>query len=99
LPAAFLLVVMVIGLRAERSAISSALADDLVRAKPDELRLLTNPHTRRAAYLRRLMAGDFHGWVGLRSLQNRQVQLALTKQRAERTSDPAIRAQLDAEVT
>jgi|GEM_PF-678690 len=97
-PAAVLLILMIVGLRSERAAIATALVDDPVAVTPEELRTLTNPHIRRAAYLQRLLAFDHHGWVGLRSLQNRLVQLALTKQRAQRTSDPAIRAQLDAEV-
>jgi hypothetical protein len=98
-PALVLLILMLLSLRSESAAIAGALANDPVAATPDELRMLRSPHLRRAAYMQRLVSLDTHGWIGLRSLQNRQVQLALTKRRAERASDPEIRARLDAEVT
>jgi hypothetical protein len=97
-PALFFLLALVLGLRVERRMIRRELADDPVGATPEELRLLTNPAARRAAYLRRMLALDADGWVGLRALQNRQVQLALTKRRAERATDPGDRAELEDEV-
>ncbi|HEV3229763.1 MAG TPA: PrsW family glutamic-type intramembrane protease [Solirubrobacteraceae bacterium] len=97
-PGLFFLVLMLLGLRAERRAISAQLRGDPYAATPEELRLLTNPAARRAAYLRRMVTFDLEGWLGLRSLQNRQVQLALTRRRAARVSDPRRRAELDAEV-
>jgi hypothetical protein len=97
-PALFFLALLVLGLRVERRTIQRELEDDPVGATPEELRLLTNPAARRAAYLRRMLALDAHGWVGLRALQNRQVQLALTKRRLERATDPGDRAELEEEV-
>jgi RsiW-degrading membrane proteinase PrsW (M82 family) len=98
IPALFFLALLLTGLRFEQRAIEAELQDDPVAATPEELRLLTSPAARRASYLRRAIARDAHGWVGLRSLQNRQVQLALTKRRAARASDPAQRTELEAEV-
>jgi hypothetical protein len=97
-PGLFFLLLMLVGLRAERRAIGTELQHDPYAATLGELRLLTRPAARRAAYLRRLVTLDLEGWLGLRSLQNRQVQLALTKRRRARVSDPGRRAQLDAEV-
>ena len=98
IPAAFFVVLMLYGLRRERRVLVAELGDDPYAATPEELTALTNPAVRRAAYLVRLVRLDAHGWLGLRSLQNRQVQLALTKRRAERASDPRRRAELEAEV-
>jgi len=97
-PAAFFVVLMLFGLRRERRLLALELGNDPYAATPEELATLTNPAVRRGAYLARLARLDAHGWLGLRSLQNRQVQLALTKRRAERVSDPERRAELQAEV-
>jgi protease PrsW len=65
---------------------------------PDELWVLQSFVARRSTNTRRLLAGDFDGWLASRSLQNRQVQLALAKRRAAGEADPASRAALQAEV-
>jgi RsiW-degrading membrane proteinase PrsW (M82 family) len=98
IPAAFFLVLMVFGLQRERRLLARELQGDPYAATPEELAVLTNPAARRAAYFRRLMRLDAHGWLGMRSLQNRQVQLAHTKRRAERATDSGRQAELWAEV-
>jgi RsiW-degrading membrane proteinase PrsW (M82 family) len=97
-PGLFFLILIGTGLRAERRAIADQLGHDPYAATPEELKLLTNPAARRAAYLRRLAALDPEGWLALRSLQNRQVQLALTRRRAAWAADPVRHSELEAEV-
>ncbi len=98
-PVVLFLALMLFGLASERDAIANDLSADGVEATTDELALLRNPVARRAAYIRCLAGVDARGWLGLRSLQNRQVQLALTRRRAGRATDPHIKTQLDHEVT
>lgn len=98
-PLALVVLLMVYGLARERGAIAGELADevDSGTVTEDELQRLRSPGARRAEYRSRIREGDFEGWLALRSLHNRQVQLALTERRSRKQKDPARRAELDAE--
>ena len=100
LPIAFVLALMVQGLRRESRAISEELADEAEAGvvSEDELKRLRSAGTRRSEYARMVAKGDLSGWLALRSLHNRQVQLALTERRARNESDPARKREAEAEV-
>jgi protease PrsW len=100
IPVAFVLAVMVFALARERSAIREELAGetDSGVVTAEELDTLQGFAARRAQYARTFMKGDFDGWLALRELHNRQVQLALAKRRASRESDAERRAETEAEV-
>ena len=100
LPIALIAAAMVVALGRERTAIVEELADeaDSGTVTADELALLRSPGRRRAEYLRRIGHGDFDGWLDLRSIHNRQVQLALTERRARHETDSRRRQELEAEI-
>jgi hypothetical protein len=75
-------VVAVFSLRRERQILDRRLGPE---ASPHDADLLRNPLQRRREYARLLLSGDFDGWVALRTLHNRLVQLALLR---ERNADP-----------
>lgn len=84
----------------EQRAIADELADEAEAGvvTADELRLLQSFVARRAAYFRRLTSGDFDGWMAVRELHTRQVQLALTERRLRRAGDAERRRQIGTEV-
>jgi protease PrsW len=88
-PAALVLAAIVWGLRQERKAIVEELSGEARQGvvTEDELTSLRSPHLRRADYARRFAKGDLDGWLALRALQNRQVQLALAERRLRRESN------------
>jgi RsiW-degrading membrane proteinase PrsW (M82 family) len=92
--------VVVYALVTERRIIREELEDEAQSGTvtPDELRLLRSFVARRSANTRKLLGGDFDGWLASRSLQNRQVQLALAKNRVAGETDPAGRVASEAEV-
>ena len=92
---------MVQGLARERRAITDELADEAAggAVTEEEFARLRSPGARRAAYVGLLARLDFEGFLALRALQNRQVQLALTERQARRQTDPGRRAELEAEVS
>jgi RsiW-degrading membrane proteinase PrsW (M82 family) len=100
LPVALIAALMVMALARERNAIAEELADEAQSGTvtEDELVLLRSPGRRRAEYLRRIASGDLDGWIELRALHNRQVQLALTERRLRHESDPERRQEIKAEV-
>jgi hypothetical protein len=67
-------------------------------ASKDELAAARSPARRRRMYLERFLRGDFDGWIALRTLHNRLVQLALVKARAAREPDAQRRQRLAREV-
>lgn len=100
LPLLLVVVVMVQGLVQERGAIAEELADEAAGGAVTEAELarLRSPGARRGAYARALAKGDLTGFMAQRSLQNRQVQLALTERRSRRETDPTRKAAIDDEV-
>jgi hypothetical protein len=99
LPVFFVVALAVRTLGQERGAIAQELADEAGSGAvtKDELHLLRNGVARRTEYAKRLLRGDFDGWIALRQLQNRQVQLALTERQARNENDPQRRAELSAQ--
>ena len=100
IPVVFVVTIMVVALAAERRAIREHLAGERETGAvmEEELAVLSSFVARRTKYTRALMSGDFDGWLAMRALHNRQVQLALAKSRASRESDPERRAAAEAEV-
>ena len=100
IPILFVVTVIVLALGRERWAIREQLASERESGAvtDGELAALSSFVTRRSRYIRAFMKGDFDGWLALRELHNRQVQLALAKSRASRESDPERRAASEAEV-
>ena len=100
IPILFVAAIIVLALGRERWAIREQLAGERESGvvTQRELALLTNFVARRSRYIRALTSGDFDGWLAMRELHNRQVQLALAKSRASRESDPESRAASEAEV-
>lgn len=98
-PVLLVVTIMVLALVRERRAIRDELAHERENGAvtEDELAVLGNFGTRRSRYVRALMGGDFDGWLAMREIHNRQVQLALAKSRASRESDPERRAAAEAE--
>ena len=100
IPIVFVVAVTVYALTREKRAIREELAaESQTGAVSDEdLATLRSFAARRSAYARAFMKGDFDGWLAMRELHNRQVQLALAKSRASGGSDPERRAAAEAEV-
>jgi RsiW-degrading membrane proteinase PrsW (M82 family) len=85
LPLLFVLTVTVVALRRERRAIEEELADESTGVvTKEDLRALRSFFGRRLMHAKRFLGGDFDGWYALRTLHNRQVQLALSKQQGRR---------------
>lgn len=97
-PIAAVLAVIIFAIVREQRAIAEELADEAEAGvvSDEELALLGSFAARRAAYMRLAFSGDFDGWMGLRELHNRQVQLALTERRLRLAggSDPEIAAEV-----
>lgn len=98
IPVAFVIAVVVFALVRERRAIREELAEESGVVTEEDLGILQSFTTRRSRYASTFMKGDFDGWLALRELHNRQVQLALTKRRASREPDPERRAEAEAEI-
>ena len=100
IPVLFVVAVAAYALTREKRVIREELAaeSETGAVTDEELGVLQSFAARRSAYARALMKGDFDGWLALRELHNRQVQLALAKSRASGESDPERRAAADAEV-
>jgi hypothetical protein len=97
-PVALVAVAAVVALGRERRAIGQELEAEVASGAVtrEELRLLGSPAARRSEYARRFLGGDFDGWLALRGLHNRQVQLALAKRRGDVGEAEALRAAIDA---
>ena len=87
LAAALVLGVLVVGMRyalgEEAGAIATHLDDEVGSdvLSEEEFELLKDPRKRHREYWHKFRAGDLDGWLLQRALQDRQVQLALLKQR------------------
>jgi RsiW-degrading membrane proteinase PrsW (M82 family) len=99
-PVLFVVAIMIVALVRERRAIREELAAERETGAvtEDELAVLGSFVNRRSRYTRAFTSGDFDGWLAMRELHNRQVQLALAKSRASGESDPGRRAAAEAEV-
>jgi RsiW-degrading membrane proteinase PrsW (M82 family) len=99
LPLALVLVAIAISLRRERRAIRDHMGAEVEAGvtTEEELALLWSFGARRGAYIRAFVRGDFDYWIALRSLHNRQVQLALVNQRAAEEDVPERRQDEEAE--
>lgn len=100
LPLAFVIAVIAVALAGERRAIREELPAETETGAVtrEELDTLSGFGPRRAAYSRAFFRGDWDYWLALRTLHNRQVQLALAKHRLSRESDPGRKAELEAEI-
>lgn len=99
-PVAFVLLVVLVALGREKRAIRRQLADEAHAGvvSESELKLLDSFLARRGTYMRAFFKGDFSGWMATRALHNRQVQLALAEQRAERETEPDRKARIQREI-
>ncbi len=100
IPVVFVVAVVAIALLRERRTIREELGSESETGAVtgEELGTLQSFVARRSRYARAFMRGDFDGWLAMRELNNRQVQLALTKRRAARESDPERREETEIEV-
>lgn len=100
LPVIFVVATIVWALRTERKTIELELADeaDSGVVTAEDMRLLRSFGARRGAYLSRLFSGDFDGWVDLKALHNRQVELAFAKAQLRRSDDGEQRRRAEDEV-
>ena len=100
IPIVFVVAVAAYALTREKRAIREELAAEAETGavSDEDLATLRSFAARRSAYARAFMRGDFDGWLAMRELHNRQVQLALAKSRASGESDPERQAAAEAEV-
>lgn len=100
LPVAILVGVIIFALLGEKRAIRSQLADEASAGvvTEEEMKLLDSFVARRALYWRTFLKGDFSGWKAVRTLHNRQVQLAIAEQRGAKESVAERKTQIEAEV-
>jgi protease PrsW len=100
LPILFVLAVIAVALRGERRAIRDELPPETETGAVtrEELDTLGGFGPRRAAYARAFFGADWDYWLALRTLHNRQVQLALAKHHLSRERDPARREELEVEI-
>jgi RsiW-degrading membrane proteinase PrsW (M82 family) len=100
IPIVIVLGLMISSLGKERKTIRAELDDEVASGvvTQSDLALLESTGRRRSAYLAHLGKGDFDGWQALRTLQNRQVQLALAKKRAAAATDLDQKARAEMEV-
>jgi RsiW-degrading membrane proteinase PrsW (M82 family) len=100
LPVVVVAVVVVYALLSERRAIrdqlSSEQADGIVT--PTDLSLLQSVMAREVTYLKTLLSGKVRPWLLLKTLHNRQVQLAFVKQSAARETNPARKSRFETEI-
>lgn len=90
IPLILVVAVALVALSRERRAIREHLREEVDGGivTEEELRALRSYAVRRVQHARRFFARDFDGWLALRTLHARQVQLALAKQQLARTADP-----------
>jgi protease PrsW len=100
IPVVFFIGAILWALRQEKAIITRELIDEAESGTvtPEELRLLRSFGARRAAYLKRLFSGDIDGWVDLKALHNRQVELAFAEDQLRRANDPQDRRRREHEV-
>jgi len=96
----FVVAVVIVALGRERRAIREELAgeSETGAVTREELNVLKSFVAQRSRYAGAFIREDFDGWLAMRELHNRQVQLALAKSRAPRDSDPESQAASEAEV-
>ncbi|MCA9623398.1 MAG: hypothetical protein KC731_30465, partial [Myxococcales bacterium] len=100
LPVLAVIMVIVFALRHEKGAIAQELTaeEETGAVSADELSALQSFVAREREYFGRLLRFDLSGWSALRSLHNRQVQLALAKRKASLETDPGERTSAAQEV-
>ncbi len=100
IPLIAIIVITVYALSREKRAIREELVDEATGGivTAEERAALQSFGKRQALQLKTLMSGNHAAWAGLRALHNRQVQLALAKQRAARGANALMRADAQAEV-
>ncbi len=98
-PIVVIVVLMFMALGREKRALKEELNDEVSSGAvtEDEIVLLQSVGARRQATAMLFFRADFDGWLALRQLHNRQVQLALSKQRA-RSIEGEDRAEIDGEI-
>lgn len=97
LPLALLIGTVVVSLKREKAAIRKHLADEEVVTDHDR-QALNDFWGRRGQYMASVMSMDFDAWARLKELHNREVQLALAKDRYTNETDPQRRAGINAEI-
>ncbi len=100
IPLGIVVVLVVVSLGKEKTAITEELEGETASGviTADDMALLNSQSQRRSRYLQHLFRGDLDGWQQLRTLHNRQVQLALAKRRVATETDPDRKARAAAEV-
>lgn len=100
IPVVFVVTVMAVALLRERQTIQRELAEERETGAvtDEELSTLKSFAARRSQYVKAFTRGDFDGWLAMRELHNRQVQLALAKSRLRQNPDPDSRAEIEGEV-
>ena len=99
-PLLFIVVVAGYAWIQERRTIRKELADEVQTGvvTQEEIAILLSVTTRQFLPLKALLRGDYRTWAGLRSLHNRQVQLALAKRRSVLARDEKHHAASETEV-
>jgi RsiW-degrading membrane proteinase PrsW (M82 family) len=97
IPVLFVILVMAVALGRERRAINEELPPEVEAGvvPGDDLELLRSFGARRGRYARMFFKGDFDGWLALRELHHREVQLALAKHRHPEDRSPEDQAELE----
>ncbi len=100
LPIVAVAATVVFALRSERHAIRQQLASEVQAGvlTATDFALLQSVFARSVSYWNELLRGRLSRWLRLRQLHNRQVQLALVKNKASRAMAPEERASLDQDV-
>ncbi len=100
LPAVAIAAVAAYALRREGKIIRGQLAKEVQTGAvtQDELALLGSALRREVVYLSHTLSLRWGALAAMKTLHNRQVQLAFTRDKAEREVDPALRAAVDVEV-
>lgn len=100
LPVAALALTVLFALSAERAAIRRQLPAEQQAGviTAEELATVQSVLARTRLYWGQLLRGRVTRWSRLRALHNRQVQLALVKDKAARQADPAARLELEQDV-
>lgn len=100
LPVVVVIVVVVYALLSERRAIRDQLSSEQAEGivTPTDLSLLQSVVAREATYLKTLFSGKVRPWLLLKTLHNRQVQLAFVKQSAARETNPARKTRFETEI-
>jgi RsiW-degrading membrane proteinase PrsW (M82 family) len=91
LPVGVVTAIVLLGLSREREALVELQAEVKGGVVTDEdLEALASPRVLRRDYLRSFGNGDLERWEALRSLHNRQLQLALAKRRTGETTEEIV---------